>query len=110
MSRTQTESARPADAARRTGTNGEDAAAGARAPVSGPGVADSGPVRPRPPSRDQVREAFESGRYPYARKLSRRSYEADKARLQAELLKLQLWAQETGERFVMLFEGRDAAG
>jgi pimeloyl-ACP methyl ester carboxylesterase len=31
-------------------------------------------------------------------------------RLQAELLKVQLWAQETGQKFVLLFEGRDAAG
>src|SRR6056297_1227590 len=53
---------------------------------------------------------FESGDYPYAQRLSRRSYEAQKAKLQAELLKVQLWAQETGERFVLLFEGRDAAG
>ena len=43
-------------------------------------------------------------------KLARRPYEAEKAALQAELLKVQLWAQETGQRFVLLFEGRDAAG
>ena len=43
-------------------------------------------------------------------KLSRRTYEAEKAELQAELLKVQIWAQETGQRFVLLFEGRDAAG
>lgn len=42
--------------------------------------------------------------------LARRPYEAEKAQLQAELLKVQLWAQETGQRFVLLFEGRDAAG
>jgi len=42
--------------------------------------------------------------------MSRRQYEFEKARLQAELLKVQLWAQETGQKFVMLFEGRDAAG
>jgi polyphosphate kinase 2 len=58
----------------------------------------------------EARAAFEAGDYPYATKLSRRTYEAQKARLQAELLKVQLWAQETGERFVLLFEGRDAAG
>ena len=33
-----------------------------------------------------------------------------KAKLQAELLKVQKWASETGQKFVMLFEGRDAAG
>ncbi len=43
-------------------------------------------------------------------KMARRPYEAEKAKLQAELLKVQLWAQETGQKFVLLFEGRDAAG
>jgi polyphosphate kinase 2 len=55
-------------------------------------------------------ESFEQGRYPYRRRMGRRQYEAEKAALQAELLKVQLWAQETGEKFVLLFEGRDAAG
>ncbi|WP_224825467.1 polyphosphate kinase 2 [Cognatishimia sp. MH4019] len=55
-------------------------------------------------------DAFETGQYPYETKLSRRSYETQKAKLQAELLKVQLWAQETGQKFVLLFEGRDAAG
>jgi len=59
---------------------------------------------------DQVREAFETGRYPYGRKLARAVYEKEKAQLQAELLKVQLWAQETGQKFILLFEGRDAAG
>ena len=59
---------------------------------------------------DAIRHAFESGRYPYARKMGARAYEAEKAQLQAELLKVQIWAQETGQKFVVLFEGRDAAG
>ncbi len=54
--------------------------------------------------------AFANGEYPYETRLSRRSYEVQKAKLQAELLKVQLWAQETGEKFVLIFEGRDAAG
>ena len=53
---------------------------------------------------------FDNGRYPYSKKLDNKSYEAEKAQLQAELLKVQLWAQETGQKFVLLFEGRDAAG
>jgi polyphosphate kinase 2 len=57
-----------------------------------------------------VPETFENGVYPYATKLDRKSYEAEKAKLQAELLKVQLWAQETGQKFVLIFEGRDAAG
>ncbi len=60
--------------------------------------------------RARIRDAFESGRYPYPRKMGRRPYEAEKALLQAELLKVQIWAQETGQKFVILFEGRDAAG
>jgi polyphosphate kinase len=59
---------------------------------------------------EQIREAFESTRYPYPHPMARRPYEAEKALLQAELLKVQLWAQETGQKFVLIFEGRDAAG
>lgn len=75
-------------------------------------MGDSQPT-PSPPRQQEataLRQAFENGEYPYATKLSRRSYEAQKAKLQAELLKVQLWAQDAGEKFVLLFEGRDAAG
>ena len=37
-------------------------------------------------------------------------YEREKLKLQIELLKLQTHIKKTGERIVMLFEGRDAAG
>jgi len=43
-------------------------------------------------------------------KISNKVYEAELFRLQAELVKVQLWAQATGARIVILFEGRDAAG
>ena len=43
-------------------------------------------------------------------KMGKKEYEARKRELQSELLKVQLWAQETGQKFVLLFEGRDAAG
>ncbi|WP_270729454.1 polyphosphate kinase 2 [Shimia sp. Alg240-R146] len=68
------------------------------------------PARAKKPSKEAIRAAFERGEYPYNVKLSRRVYERQKAQIQAELLKVQLWAQETGQKFVMLFEGRDAAG
>ena len=42
--------------------------------------------------------------------MSRRTYEKQKYRLQVELLKLQAWVKESGQRVVILFEGRDAAG
>ncbi|MBL9046895.1 MAG: polyphosphate kinase 2 [Tabrizicola sp.] len=62
------------------------------------------------PAASPLHQAFESGRYPYARLMGRVAYETEKAKLQAELLKVQIWAQETGQKFVILMEGRDAAG
>jgi polyphosphate kinase 2 len=53
---------------------------------------------------------FKDGNYPYAEKMGRDEYETRKAELQTELLKMQNWVKETGERIVFLFEGRDAAG
>jgi polyphosphate kinase len=53
---------------------------------------------------------WREGGYPYKNLMSRRSYEKQKYRLQVELLKLQAWVKETGQRVVILFEGRDAAG
>ena len=38
------------------------------------------------------------------------SYEQEKLKLQAELLKVQKWVKTTGQRVLVLFEGRDAAG
>ncbi|WP_373296286.1 MULTISPECIES: polyphosphate kinase 2 [Streptomyces] len=48
--------------------------------------------------------------YPYDRKLGRKEYERQKRILQIELLKLQKWVRETGQRVVVVCEGRDAAG
>jgi polyphosphate kinase 2 len=48
--------------------------------------------------------------YPYSKKLSRKEYEKEKKALQIELLKVQSWVRETGQRVVIIFEGRDAAG
>ena len=39
-----------------------------------------------------------------------KAYERELARLQIEMLKMQLWAKETNARVLMIFEGRDAAG
>jgi polyphosphate kinase len=49
-------------------------------------------------------------RYPYPERMGREEYERTKRRLQIELLKLQYWIKATGERLIVLFEGRDAAG
>ncbi|AQS65877.1 polyphosphate kinase 2 [Streptomyces pactum] len=48
--------------------------------------------------------------HPYDRKVRRAEYERQKRVLQIELLKMQRWAKETGQRIVVLCEGRDAAG
>src|SRR5690348_14849848 len=48
--------------------------------------------------------------YPYAERMSREEYDHEKRVLQVELLKLQYWVQDAGKRFVVVFEGRDAAG
>src|SRR5699024_9879481 len=48
--------------------------------------------------------------YPYDELMPRNDYDVEKYLLQIELLKFQYWAQDTGRRFVILFEGRDAAG
>jgi polyphosphate kinase len=48
--------------------------------------------------------------YPYDDRLDRPDYEWQKRILQVELLKMQEWVQDTGQRVAVLFEGRDAAG
>ncbi len=53
---------------------------------------------------------WREGGYPYRFLMSGKSYEKQKYRLQVELLKLQAWVKKTGQRIVILFEGRDAAG
>ncbi|MFZ1891620.1 MAG: polyphosphate kinase 2 [Formosimonas sp.] len=55
-------------------------------------------------------ENWRKGGYPYKHLMQRKTYEEEKYRLQVELLKLQNWAKETGQRIIVLFEGRDAAG
>lgn len=59
---------------------------------------------------DAIAHVFESGEYPYKTKMRRAAYEQSKAELQVELLKVQEWVKNTGQKVVLLFEGRDAAG
>jgi len=68
------------------------------------------PNGPATKADDELSADWRSGGYPYKNLLSRKRYEAEKYKLQVELLKLQSWAKETGQRVVILFEGRDAAG
>jgi len=59
---------------------------------------------------DELADDWRTGGYPYRNLLSRKNYERQKYRLQVELLKLQAWVKETGQKVIVLFEGRDAAG
>ncbi len=61
-------------------------------------------------SPDAIRRAFESGEYPYQTRLREKDYLREMQKLQVELLKVQDWVKTSGERIVVLFEGRDAAG
>jgi len=58
----------------------------------------------------KLQDNWQDGGYPYKYLMSRRNYEFQKYDLQVELLKLQSWVKETGQRVVIVFEGRDAAG
>ena len=61
-------------------------------------------------SPERIRELFRNGTYPYKTKIRNAVYERHKKELQVELLKVQNWVKQTGQRIVALFEGRDAAG
>ncbi len=48
--------------------------------------------------------------YPHSERMGGKKYDAEMARLQIELVKLQAWVRQTGTRVAIVFEGRDAAG
>ena len=61
-----------------------------------------------PPEIDA--QTFPNGNYIRDRKLKKSKYDKRLEALQIELVKLQRWVRENGERVVMVFESRDAAG
>ncbi len=77
---------------------------------------DAGATAPRMlPSQlrhdpEAIRHAFETGEFPYKNRLGTKAYEDQMAELQVELLKVQNWVKAEGERLIVIFEGRDAAG
>jgi len=89
------------------GASPDDAAALSKAIANMSNIDSS---RGRAHADDELARDWRDGAYPYKNLLSRRSYEKQKYHLQVELLKLQAWVKETGQRVVILFEGRDAAG
>src|ERR1700752_5533090 len=48
--------------------------------------------------------------YPYDERMTREYYDIHKRLLQIELVKLQNWVKDTGQKIVIIFEGRDSAG
>jgi polyphosphate kinase 2 len=51
-----------------------------------------------------------SSTYPYSKQMKESAYLEEVELLQIELVKMQAWVKEVGERIVLIFEGRDAAG
>ena len=54
--------------------------------------------------------AFSSGDFPEKKKMKEEDYIETLTKLQMELVKVQFWQQASGERVMVVFEGRDAAG
>jgi polyphosphate kinase 2 len=90
------------------GASRDDREALRQALLAGPGL-ESGSVSKGHPD-DELANGWRDGGYPYRHLMRRSTYAAQKYQLQVELLKLQAWVKETGQRVVILFEGRDAAG
>ena len=88
------------------GASADEVAVLRQALSNGQAVATHRMVSPDEEMSDDWRE----GGYPYKNLMLRKNYEAKKYQLQVELLKLQAWVKETGQKVVILFEGRDAAG
>ena len=59
---------------------------------------------------EQISKLFKEGKYPYTDRIQRNTYETEKKKLQIELLKVQNWVKMTGQKIVVICEGRDAAG
>jgi polyphosphate kinase 2 len=53
---------------------------------------------------------YKGGETGDTRRMKKKAYEKQLARLQVELVKMQEWIKATGKRVCVLFEGRDAAG
>lgn len=59
---------------------------------------------------DIIKEYFNEQKYPYEKRMDMEEYYKQKLGLQIELVKLHNWIQESGQKVLIIFEGRDAAG
>jgi polyphosphate kinase 2 len=66
---------------------------------------------PRDASSDAYRDqVFMNGVYPYPQRIGYEDYTRQKYQLQVALTELQRWVRQSGERILIIFEGRDTAG
>ena len=84
---------------------------GAAQPAHGPTHAPRGSLFELETLPDEIIQgALTSGGYPYDKKMKAKRYDKELLALQIELLKFQAHVRDKGERLVVVFEGRDAAG
>lgn len=62
------------------------------------------------PKKTRKQRDENTAKEPSKKKLPKKFYEAELAKLQIELVKLQEWIRHAGLKVVVIFEGRDAAG
>lgn len=60
--------------------------------------------------KDADKDDILDASFPHSERMSRKAYEKEIEALQVELVKLQRWAKDSGQRVAIVFEGRDAAG
>lgn len=72
--------------------------------------AEMAPQTVRDAIKSASKKAILNPDFPYEKRMDKDAYEAEMHALQVELVRLQAWAIATGERIVVVFEGRDAAG
>ncbi len=80
-------------------------------PDERPPLYDAEPVEnPESITEEERRRLFLDRTYPYAQRMELEEYYTEKFPLQVELVKMQNWVKDTGQKVVLVFEGRDAAG
>ncbi len=72
--------------------------------------AEDAPAEVRAAVKSAGKNSIINPDYPYDSRWKRSEYEDALAALQIELVRMQAWARETGQRIAIVFEGRDAAG
>jgi polyphosphate kinase len=111
MSKTPKSKAAPANKAKATAASGKGKIAAA-APPKGEVLAKitSFDIEAEKLPKAISDKAMQSGDFPYPDKMDEEDYLDALEKLQIELLKLQSHIKDTGQRLIIVFEGRDGAG